>query len=127
MKAPSEMRCSVVPQASSMGNDTATVRISPTPMIMPLRSPIVKMSTKMTIATDSTRLSMKDDMAASTLSGWKKIFSVSKPAGTFFMTSARRLSTARPTSGTMADDSMATHIASAGSRPTKNPLRCGST
>ena len=70
MKAPSEMRCSVVPHSSRMGNDTAMVSTSPKPMMAPLRKPIVKTSTRMTMATDSTRFHMKELMAWSTFSGW---------------------------------------------------------
>ena len=76
MKAPSEMRCSVVPHVSRIGNETATVSTSPKPMISPLRKPMVKISTRMTITTDSSRFHMNDEMACETLSGWKKIFSV---------------------------------------------------
>ena len=68
---------------------------------------------------------MNDEMASSTLSGWKKILSVENPAGRLFMASASRASTALPTSGTMADDSMAMQMASAGLPSTKKPLRWG--
>ena len=119
------MRCNVVPHMSRMGNEMHTVSTRPKPMMSPLRHPIVKMSTRMTITTDSTRFHMNDEMASSTLSGWKNILSVAKPAGKFFMASASRASTARPTSGTMADDSMAMQMARAGFPSTKKPLRCG--
>jgi len=76
MNAPNEIRCKVVPHSNRMGNETATVNTSPKPIITPLRKPIVKISTRMTIATDSTRFHMKEEIASSTLSGWKNIFSV---------------------------------------------------
>ena len=120
------MRCKVVPHISRIGKDTATVSTSPKPIISPLRNPIVKISTRTTISTDSRRFHIKDEIASSTLSGWKNIFSVCIPAGTFFMASASRASTDLPTSGTMADDSRAMQMARAGLPSTKKPLRCGS-
>ena len=126
MNAPREMRCNVVPHTNNIGKERAMVSISPKPMMTPLRNPMVKTSTRITISTDSARLTMKELTASSTLSGWKKIFSVCMPAGIRSITSARRRSTSLPTSGTMASCSMARQMASAGRPSTKKPLRCGS-
>ena len=123
MNAPNEIRCNVVPITSRIGNDTATVSTSPKPMMTPLRNPIVKTSTRITIRTDSSKFSMKDEMAALTLSGWKKILSIVNPAGRVFSKLASLSSTALPTSGTIASSSIAAQMANAGSLSTKNPLR----
>ena len=126
MKAPNEMRCKVVPHINSMGNDTAMVNTRPKPMMAPLRNPIVNTSTRITINTDSSRFSMNEWMASSTLSGWKNIFSVSIPAGTRSITLSNLASTNFPTSGTIASDSMAKQMANAGLPSTKKPFFCGS-
>ena len=125
INAPREMRCSVVPHTNNIGKERAMVSISPKPMMTPLRNPMVKTSTRITISTDSTRLTMKELTASSTLSGWKKIFSVAMPAGIRCITSASRRSTSLPTSGTMASASMATQMANAGLPSTKKPFRWG--
>ena len=101
----------------------AIVSISPNPMMSPLRYPIVNIKTNTTITTDSNRFSINEEIASSTLSGWKNIFSVLNPMGSVFIASANLASTAFPTSGTITDDSIAIHIAIAGSPLTKNPLR----
>ena len=126
INAPREMRWRVVPKVNKIGNESAIVNINPKPIITPLRSPILNISTRITIATDSTRFHMKELMASSTLSGWKKTLSVSMPAGTCFITSASLRSTALPTSGTIASASIARQMASAGCPERKKPLRCGS-
>ncbi len=125
MNAPRDMRCSVVPRCSSIGNDSATVRTRPRPMIIPLRHPIAKTRRTMTMSTDSSRLIMNDDMASLTLSGWKNIFSTSIPAGKRCMTSAMRRSIALPTSGTMALFSRVMVNVSAGSPFTKKIFPAG--
>ena len=126
IKAPNEIRCNVVPHISRIGKEPAIVNTRPAPIINPLRRPIVKMRAMITIRTDSTKLTMKELIASSTLSGWKKIFSISIPAGTLGMISFSLASTAFPTSGTIASFSIEIQIASACSPSTKKPFSCGS-
>ena len=69
INAPNDMRCNVVPMLNKIGNETAIVSIRPNPIMKPLRNPMVNINTNMTITTDSSRLTMNELMASSTLSG----------------------------------------------------------
>ncbi len=67
---------------------------------------------------DSKRLTMNDDMALSTRSGWKNTFSTVIPAGNLSIVGAMTLSIAAPTFGTTALFSRATISVSEASLPT---------
>ena len=82
MKAPSDIRCSVVPNDESIGNDSKTVRINPMPIISPARHPMAIISTNealkrhQLIGVDT----RKHDIASETIDKHKKQGDTKPPA-----------------------------------------------
>ena len=97
MKAPRETLCRVPSKKLSTRKEPKTITTSESPRIMPLFSPIKKMSTTTTISTDSSRFSRKVLSESDTLSGWKKTFSYSTPTGNCAESDSSFSSTLLPT------------------------------
>ena len=76
-----DTRCNVPCIMYKTSNEPSTTITSPAPIIYPLRNPMKSITTRITITTDSIRLTMKTFMALFTRVGWKKTFWKSIPAG----------------------------------------------
>ena len=96
MNAPSEMRSKMRPISFITATVAKTVRSRIAPMRTPLRIPMVKRRTAITITTDSTRFTTKPFTASSTVEAWCETMPNSIPIGVSGRSSFMRLSMAAP-------------------------------
>ena len=94
MNAPSEMRSIKTPICFMTAMVAITVRRRTPPMMRPDLRPMKKSSTAMTMTTASTRLTMKLEMASSTVSAWLETTPTSMPIGVVDSSSFMRFSRA---------------------------------
>ena len=81
IRAPSDTRCMVPSSPARKVSEPSTISTRLMPMMMPLRMPMNIMSTTITMATDSMRLSTNVPSDAPTRSGWKNTLWHSTPVG----------------------------------------------
>ena len=127
IRAPSEMRCSVMPAASmktkvmarTSGIETATTR--------PARMPRLTKLIASTMSTASNRALVKPPTASSTISGWSETRWTPTPTGRLLSTIRISSFSASPKASRFAPDRMPMARPMAGSPSTRNRLVGGST
>ena len=96
MRAPSEMRSRATPMRSRNRKDPRMVMVSTAPMSKPLRAPMKKSNTTMTMATASSKLTTKPLMAILTASDCRETTPTLMPSGISERSSMSLASSASP-------------------------------